>query len=500
MRCGETETYGIVMTSKNQLLRRLAARAGLISTVLAGITAGALAQTTPGKVRMPEETPASLSRTEELRAGPIRLKFADGELRYLYVGDREIIRRIYFAVRNGGWETATPVFTQMDVQSRKDSFTVHLKADCTTVAADYHWTAIIEGTPTGRITFHATGTSGQAFRSNRIGLCVLFGAPALAGHGFETTGETGATLGGAFPEYVSPQLVAGKFRALRYKTPDGMAVTTSIGGTLFDMEDQRTYDDSSYKAYAPVAYAYPNIPAGTPAEESVTVSVENVPAHAAIPSDVTEIRLGKILPEVRLPKIEVIDAAGRGGIFGDVNGRRERYAGAKTVTWGFAPSIHLLDNDTFFENVWSLPDQVRSAHAYAPGASIVLDPIVINSHARKPEDDRRNGNTVGAAWSASLIREMAIAGVAEGRFGMGPGLASALQTELAAYAGKPLYATTITGPLPSPVDVLAIDVGGKPLVYLINRSEKPRKAVWHGATGSVRALSLAPYEVRKITD
>src|SRR5258708_2214068 len=43
---------------------------------------------------------------EFLRAGPVRLKFADGELRYLRVGDKEIIRRIYFAVRAGNWDTA----------------------------------------------------------------------------------------------------------------------------------------------------------------------------------------------------------------------------------------------------------------------------------------------------------------------------------------------------------------------------------------------------------
>src|SRR5690242_14193058 len=35
-------------------------------------------------------------RATFLNAGPIRLKFIDGELRYLYVGDKEIVRRIYF--------------------------------------------------------------------------------------------------------------------------------------------------------------------------------------------------------------------------------------------------------------------------------------------------------------------------------------------------------------------------------------------------------------------
>src|SRR4051794_3324508 len=33
-----------------------------------------------------------------LRAGPITLKFQDGQLRYLRVGEKEMIRRIYFGV------------------------------------------------------------------------------------------------------------------------------------------------------------------------------------------------------------------------------------------------------------------------------------------------------------------------------------------------------------------------------------------------------------------
>jgi len=39
-----------------------------------------------------------------LHAGPITVKLEDGELRYLYVGQKEIVRRVYFAVRDGQWK------------------------------------------------------------------------------------------------------------------------------------------------------------------------------------------------------------------------------------------------------------------------------------------------------------------------------------------------------------------------------------------------------------
>src|SRR5437764_8035299 len=72
----------------------------------------------------------AMSAAWQLRAGPVRLKLQDGELRYLRVGGKEIVRRIYFAVRDGAWQTAMPRFTKMDVREGDGGFSVHLAADC----------------------------------------------------------------------------------------------------------------------------------------------------------------------------------------------------------------------------------------------------------------------------------------------------------------------------------------------------------------------------------
>jgi len=92
-----------------------------------------------------------------LTAGPIRLKFQDGELRYLYVGDREIVRRVYFAVRDKLFDTVMPEFSRMEVRSEGGGFAIRLEAVCRGATADYRWTGEIAGTAEGRITFRWTG-------------------------------------------------------------------------------------------------------------------------------------------------------------------------------------------------------------------------------------------------------------------------------------------------------------------------------------------------------
>src|SRR5689334_8262477 len=62
------------------------------------------------------------AEARELRAGPVRVKLADGQLRYIRVGDKEIIRRIYFAVRDDHWRTPMPQFTEYRVEDGQDHF------------------------------------------------------------------------------------------------------------------------------------------------------------------------------------------------------------------------------------------------------------------------------------------------------------------------------------------------------------------------------------------
>ena len=50
-----------------------------------------------------------------LQAGPLALTYENGDLRYIRLGDCEILRRIYVAVRDRNWGTVPPVLSDLQV-------------------------------------------------------------------------------------------------------------------------------------------------------------------------------------------------------------------------------------------------------------------------------------------------------------------------------------------------------------------------------------------------
>jgi hypothetical protein len=481
--------------------------------------------------------PASTQRkgksvSQELTAGPIRCRFVDGELRYLYVGEKEIVRRVYFAVRDRHWDTILPEFTRISIKQKNETFTVELDAVVKgsnyagEEPVDFAWKGKITGTADGVITFEATGTANTDFLSNRIGLCVLYGSPSVVGTAFETLDKNSTLSKGSFPDFVQPQLVAPKYQTLTYRTTDGMKVTTSVIGATFDMEDQRTYGDSSFKAYAPLPYPYPNATKGAGAlTQTVTIRVENAPKPAKVSGPLT-VTVGKAtVPNSKIPALRTqVPASVKDTIFGNINGQRDQYRTADQVVWGYKPSVHLFDDDTFFENNMSLVDHARTVRSFAPNAALKVMPIHLEpSHPRAATDPRRAA-LFGGAWAAHLIHYLSLAGVNEAGFTTGPGYAARVVKTLGSYVGRELLKSEVSGSesLPAPVDAFTIDDGGSPVVVLINTANEEQRVTVKGlTTGNLRlrrmngkttadalpteetkkgekdgiSISLAPYEV-----
>lgn len=435
--------------------------------------------------------PTTKRIVRDLEAGPIRCKFADGELRYLYVGDKEIIRRVYFAVRDKNWGTVMPAFTRVALRQTGRSFTIELDALCRseTSGVDFQWNGRIVGNERGEITFTASGEAGRDFGSNRIGLCVLYGAPSVVGQAFETVDAEGAVKPYVFPAHVSAPLVAPAYQTLRYTTENGMTVRTTVAGDArFDMEDQRTYGDTSFKAYAPLAYGYPNIPANVVKQETLTIQVENAPAvtaaEVARKRQTTVTLAAAVSPFAKVPRIATTPANPPTGnsIFGSVNGNREKHRGAATLVWGFDPSVHMPDEDTFLENAHAILDQAATARAFAPQAAIRIDPIRIGPPPTTGTADSRGGSAFAAAWAAIVVKYLSLAGVDEARFALGPGPADRALTALAAYAGQPVYAASvIAGAMhPAPVEAFAVDNEGAVVLFLVNRTENRQQVSVEG--------------------
>ncbi|MCA9861278.1 MAG: hypothetical protein KC438_16240, partial [Thermomicrobiales bacterium] len=71
----------------------------------------------------------ALPERRTLRAGPLTAELEHADLRYVRVGDIEIVRRLYFAVRDRNWGTVEPVYTAFEVDDRGDSFRITIEAE-----------------------------------------------------------------------------------------------------------------------------------------------------------------------------------------------------------------------------------------------------------------------------------------------------------------------------------------------------------------------------------
>ncbi|KPJ72897.1 MAG: hypothetical protein AMS14_06970 [Planctomycetes bacterium DG_20] len=429
------------------------------------------------------------SAVERLQAGPIRAKLQDGELRYLHVGRKEIARRIYFAVRDKHWNTALPRFTRIEVQKGEDSFRVRLSAVCKTALVDYRWDGEMSGSRDGKITFRASGRADADFASPRIGICLLYGAESLSGQAFEVVDAKGKVTEGRFPLLVSAPLLATEFQTLRYTTQSGMQVTAALSGGHLDMEDQRNFGDSSFKAFTQIPHEYPNIARGSRASQTLTLQVKNAKAEPR-PAGPVRISLGRAVEGAKMPKAQWTAEAGKASTFWWVNREQQRgkLKDAKVISWSFCPAIHLRDDDTLMENLSTVLDQARTVRSFAPRARIRIDPITIDFKSTPPGSDPRNGGLFGAAWSAGFIKNLALAGVDEAVFRVGPAYARHVQADMARCAGWQVLATEITGPSPLPVEALAIEGKDGRLIWLINKTDQNQKIVVENLGAAATAL------------
>lgn len=227
-----------------------------------------------------------------LRAGRLSLEYEGGDLRYIRLGDQELIRRVYMAVRDVNWNTIPAELTDLAIESGEDHFHIRYRGFHLAGALRYHWTAEIAGDRDGTICFAMDGAAESDFRYCRIGFCVLHPVAGIAGSAYRA--ETpGGPIRGTLPELIAPQTIRDGFEEplfpscsrLVVETPEGIAVRTDFEGDLFEMEDQRNWTDGSFKTYCtPLALGYPHqARAGQTFRQQVIVSIEGPAAGAGAP-------------------------------------------------------------------------------------------------------------------------------------------------------------------------------------------------------------------------
>jgi len=221
----------------------------------------------------------SLSAREplQLHAGPVSMTFdADNAfLRFVRIGEHEVLRGINAPVRDQFWGTVKPAVSNLRLVSGSGKFTLTFDATCNERDIEFFWKGKITGDAEGLVVFTFDGEARSTFRKNRIGFCVLHG-PSAAGKPWVIEDVDGTKTPGRFPAFISPHQPAKNIREIAHELAPGIWAHVRCEGDIWEMEDQRNWTDASFKTYpTPLELPYPvRIAKGTKISHQVQISLK----------------------------------------------------------------------------------------------------------------------------------------------------------------------------------------------------------------------------------
>ncbi len=219
-----------------------------------------------------------------LRAGALSLAYEAGEIRYIRLGDHEIVRRIYVTVRDGGWATILPHISDLQIHDQDECFELSFDAQHREGEIDFYWRGRVIGDRRGVGTFSMEGRADSTFLQCRVGLCVLHPIRGLAGTVCKVEHTDGSASEGQFPLDVSPHQPFMNIRSITQKVTESIDTTIRFTGAVFEMEDQRNWTDGSYKTYSPpLSVPYPSeMAAGELVVQSVRIELGGIPGREPV--------------------------------------------------------------------------------------------------------------------------------------------------------------------------------------------------------------------------
>lgn len=221
--------------------------------------------------------PARAADPIPLRAGPVTMVFEPDNafLRYVKIGEHEILRGINAPIRNELWGTVKPEVANLKLKVNDGQFTLTFDAVCKERDIDFLWKGSLTGHSKGKIEFSFDGTARSTFKRNRIGFCVLHAASA-GGKQWVIETVNGKKSKGAFPEFIAPFQPAKAIREIAHELTSGLWAHVKMEGDTFEMEDQRNWTDASFKTYCtPLEIPYPVlVEKGTKISQKITVWLE----------------------------------------------------------------------------------------------------------------------------------------------------------------------------------------------------------------------------------
>ncbi|MCK8493674.1 hypothetical protein M0L20_17540 [Spirosoma sp. RP8] len=193
-----------------------------------------------------------------LRAGSVQVRYENGFLRYLTTDDAEIVRMIYFAIRDHNWSTATLTISDEEIHQTGDSFQVAYTWQTDDLGIQMTGHIRIQGDADGTIAFDFIGKALNTFQKNRIGICVLHPIDGILGQPAQVAAPDGTITDGYFPTFISPHQPFLNIQTLRWKPTSGSSWQLDFSGDVFETEDQRNWTDASFKTYStPLTIPFP---------------------------------------------------------------------------------------------------------------------------------------------------------------------------------------------------------------------------------------------------
>jgi hypothetical protein len=222
--------------------------------------------------RLYDGSGAAPAETRLLHAGPLSLEYENGLIRNVRLGEQEIVRAVYAAVRDHNWGTVPGDLRDLTLDARENQFDLRFTSDHRQGDIQFVWRGHISGSAEGEIRFDFDGEALTAFKRNRIGFCVLH-PMEVAGLACEVVHTDGAAEKTTFPLHISSHQPVYDIRALRHEVLPGLVAEVRMEGDTFEMEDQRNWTDASFKTYCtPLGLPFPaEVKAGDRVQQAVVI-------------------------------------------------------------------------------------------------------------------------------------------------------------------------------------------------------------------------------------
>ncbi|HMG89435.1 MAG TPA: hypothetical protein VK589_05235 [Chryseolinea sp.] len=211
----------------------------------------------------------------QLRAGSLTLQYEAGFLRYIKVGETEVLRMINYNIRDHNWVTIPMAISDEKIEQDSNGFRISYRSESKLGDIRYHWKCLMRGDEDSTIVFEVEGEAMSSFKRNRLGCTVLHPIKTCAGKHCTITHANNRQEILKFPELINPHQPFFDIREMRWNPTDSVEAFLQFKGEIFETEDQRNWSDASYKTYCtPLSIPFPvDVKTGDKISQAIRLNV-----------------------------------------------------------------------------------------------------------------------------------------------------------------------------------------------------------------------------------